>query len=173
MVEVQGWSGQQHPQAANITSWNSQHLIQYTELQYLTGLTGEQLSHGCDKTSTPPFFLYFSLIFSLPKQSNMSQWRTTSQDIPRYEADSTIDSTWSLGWPDLRHHHESSHRLQPHCQVIIPYSGLPMTPPTSCQQSRLAGGPVHRPDHLICAIIFHGQYKTCTFVVRLFPTIPT
>jgi hypothetical protein len=30
-----------------------------------------------------------------------------------------------------------------------------------------------RTDHLICTIIFLGQYKTCTFVVRLFATIPT
>jgi hypothetical protein len=32
--------------------------------------------------------------------------------------------------------------------MLIPYIGLPATPQTTLQQSRLAGGPVHRPSYL-------------------------
>jgi hypothetical protein len=60
--------------------------------------------------------------------------------------------------------------------MLIPYSDPPATPQTSCQQSRLAGSPVHRPCRdarpYTQIILFAPYYDRCPWTLPLLPLSP-
>jgi hypothetical protein len=99
---------------------------------------------GCDKTSTPLFFLYF------PYQNNPTCHGQGDPTIGHPEdqpEDIRLDNhlySWLAKPTTLR----LCQCRAPTIRMLIPYIGLPATPQTTLQQSRLAGGPVHRPSYL-------------------------